>query len=93
MAGFRPNEMAFPVECVLESWNHVGWERSLISSSPAANLTLLSPLNHVPKRHTYTSSKYLRGWWHSHFPGQAVPLPPSWQGDIMILLTLLLLTS
>ncbi|KAK4830648.1 hypothetical protein QYF61_012491 [Mycteria americana] len=34
----------------------------------------LPPLNHAPKRHIYTSFKYLQGWGLNHFPGQPVPM-------------------
>ena len=33
-----------------------------------------SPQNQVPKHHTYTSFKYLQGWWLNHFSGQHVPM-------------------
>ena len=59
---------------IIESQNHLSWKRPLRSSSPTINLSLPSPpLNRVPKRHVYTSFKYLQGWWLNHFPGQAVP--------------------
>jgi len=46
---------------VIESLDHLGWKRPLISPSPTINLTLPSPpLNHIPKCHTYMSSEYAR---------------------------------
>jgi len=48
---------------IIESENHLGWKRTLRSSSPTTNPTLPSPpLNHVPKCHSYMSFKYLQGW-------------------------------
>ena len=61
----------------IREWqNHLGWKRTSRSSSRTVNLTWPSPpLNHVPKCHTYTSFKYLQGWWLNHFSGQLVPVP------------------
>lgn len=43
----------------IASHNHLGWKSFLRSLRPTANLTLPSPpLNHVPKRHIYTSFQH-----------------------------------
>lgn len=31
-------------------------------------------LNHVPRHHIYTSSKYCQGWWMNHSLGQPAPM-------------------
>ena len=60
---------------LIESLNHVSWNKSLRSWGPKVNLTLPSPpLNHVPKSHIHTFFKYLQGWWLNRFPGQPVPM-------------------
>ena len=58
--------------------NHriIGWKRPLRSSSPTINRTPPCLLNHVPKCHIYTFFEHLQGWWHNHFPGQPIPMPP-----------------
>ncbi|KAK4826124.1 LOW QUALITY PROTEIN: hypothetical protein QYF61_005276 [Mycteria americana] len=64
-----------PFVQIIDKDNHLGWKRTLTSSSPTVNLALPSPpLNHVLKHHIYTSFKYLQGWRLNHFPGQLVPM-------------------